>query len=101
MENCPYCNAQIEICHDDGYGYEEDIVHQQDCRCGKTFTFTTSISIDYELSKSDCLNEWGEHVWKPQPTAPKCFTKMVCSICDEKRQPTPEEKIQFEIPDRL
>jgi len=29
--NCPYCGAEQEICHDDGYGYEEDVLHQQEC----------------------------------------------------------------------
>jgi hypothetical protein len=29
--NCPYCDADIEINHDDGYGYEEDRKHEQQC----------------------------------------------------------------------
>ena len=27
-EKCPYCGHEIEICHDDGYGYEEGVKHQ-------------------------------------------------------------------------
>ena len=46
----PYCGAEQEICHDDGYGYDEDTEHQQHCRdCGKQFTYTTAVSFDYEV----------------------------------------------------
>jgi len=26
---CPYCGADVEINHDDGYGYTEDCLHEQ------------------------------------------------------------------------
>ena len=29
---CPYCGAELEINHDDGYGYEEDGIYEQECR---------------------------------------------------------------------
>ena len=36
--NCPYCDADIKINHDDGYGYTESNTHQQRCYvCEKTF----------------------------------------------------------------
>ncbi len=55
--NCPYCNAEIEICHDDGYGYEEEETFEQQCdECEKTFAFTTSISFHYKTNQADCLN---------------------------------------------
>jgi len=55
---CPYCGAGIEICHDDGYGYEEGVKHNQECgKCGKTFVFETSIWFNYDTEKADCLNE--------------------------------------------
>lgn len=58
---CPYCGKEQNIDHDDGYGYEEGVTHQQQCRrCGKNFVYTTHISFDYEASKADCLND-GEH----------------------------------------
>lgn len=54
---CPYCGEDVEICHDDGYGYEESEIHQQECSaCKKTFTFTTSISYYYETAEAPCLN---------------------------------------------
>lgn len=50
---CPYCNRWQEINHDDGYGYEEDQAHMQECAdCGKVFIFTTSISFDYHAEKA-------------------------------------------------
>lgn len=58
---CPYCKKFQEICHDDGYGYEEEKIYKQWCGgCNKRFAYTTSISYDYEVSKADCLNG-GEH----------------------------------------
>ena len=62
---CPYCGAEEEINHDDGYGYKEDEKHEQTCgECQKVFTYTTSICFYYEAEKADCLN--GEpHVMKP------------------------------------
>jgi hypothetical protein len=97
---CPYCGSDQEINHDDGYGYREDVLHEQICgSCDKTFTFTTSIMYHYEAYKAPCLN--GEdHSWKPTMTVPRCFTRMRCRTCEEERQPTPEEKIEFDIPEK-
>ncbi len=88
---CPYCNKSQEINHDDGYGYQEDEIYQQECdNCGKTFTYTTSIVYYYEASKADCLND-ADHQWERTHTYPKKFTKMKCVMCGERRNPTPEE----------
>ena len=52
---CPNCNEGVEICHDDGVGYDEG-VHKQRCdNCGYEFKFYTSISFSYEVFCS------GEH----------------------------------------
>jgi hypothetical protein len=85
---CPYCNAPIEINHDDGYGYAEDELHQQECHsCDKTFTYWTSISFHYEANKADCLNG-GEHKYKKTCTVPVQYTKLRCEWCgDEKPLP--------------
>jgi len=49
---CPFCNCWQEICHDDGYGYDEDMKHEQRCGdCDKTFEFETSISFYYESNR--------------------------------------------------
>ncbi len=97
--DCPYCNQPLNIDHDDGQGYEENVTHEQQCIwCEKTFVFTTSVSYHYYPEKADCLNEGGEHDWKPTMTVPKYFTKMRCSMCDDERGPTQEERIQYNIP---
>lgn len=88
---CPYCEHEQDICHDDGYGYEESIAHQQQCgKCNKHFVFYTSISFYYEVEKADCLNG-GEHDWKPTRTYPKEFTDMECNMCEKRRRPTEAE----------
>ncbi len=70
---CPYCNADNDVNHDDGYGYEENTLHQQECgNCGKIYTYTTSISFYYESHKADCLND-GKHNYQPTITCPKFF----------------------------
>jgi DNA-directed RNA polymerase subunit RPC12/RpoP len=52
--NCPYCNKEQEINHDDGYGYEEDDHHKQWCiDCDKEFEFTTSIIYHYNVYCKD------------------------------------------------
>lgn len=79
---CPYCGEEQEICHDDGYGYEEDTCHEMECfSCEKTFVFTTVISFDYYPAKADCLN--GEpHKLKESRTHPRCRTRLLCEDCD-------------------
>ncbi len=77
--NCPYCDKAMEINHDDGYGYQEDEIYQQECgHCDKTFVYTTSINFYYEATQAECLND-GEHKYKPMkwtgfPDAKICET---------------------------
>lgn len=88
---CPYCKAEQEICHDDGYGYEEDEVHQQECwACEKLFVYTTSISFYYQAYRADCLNG-AEHKFRATTTYPIECTRMRCVDCDLERQPTEDE----------
>lgn len=84
---CPYCNADVEINHDDGQGYDEDKIHDQECgACGRVFAFTTSISFFYELKKADCLNG-GEHKFK-QVTTTAPWDLLWCQDCGhEERRP--------------
>jgi len=82
---CPYCGSEQEICHDDGYGYEEDRIHTQECsKCEKIFTYRTRISFDYEASKADCRNG-GEHDFQKTNTYPPEFAKLRCSVCGEEK----------------
>jgi glutaredoxin len=82
--SCPYCGYDQDIDHDDGYGYAENVVHNQECvDCEKTFTFTTSISYDYEVEKAPCLNG-EEHNWKSVNHFPPVFPEWKrCTCCDE------------------
>lgn len=97
---CPYCDAGQDINHDDGYGYEEDRVYQQQCGvCDKNFTFTTSISFYYEAEKADCLNGI-DHNYLPVATTPKEYTRMRCDMCYDERFPTQEEKERYGIPEK-
>lgn len=80
---CPYCAADQEINHDDGYGYDEGRQHEQECwSCEKEFLFTPSHSISYEVF---CLD--GEHAMKP--FGDKWPDMYQCEKCDfvERREP--------------
>jgi hypothetical protein len=93
--SCPYCGLPQDINHDDGYGYQESVIHNQQCGgCDKYFTFTTSISFSYEVEQADCLNG-AEHDFKPTNTFPKEYTRMECSVCGESRALSEEEKRQI------
>ena len=55
--NCPYCEKDIEICHEDGYGYEEGEVYEQECcECCKIFGYTTMVTYSYKEFKLPCSN---------------------------------------------
>jgi len=42
---CPYCGTPHDVCHDDGFGYDEGVKHEMWCdKCDKNFVFETSIS---------------------------------------------------------
>lgn len=97
---CPYCDAALNINHDDGFGYEEDIKHEMECeKCNKSFVFTTAIIFNYEAEKADCLND-GLHDYQLSHTSPKAFSKMICSMCDDQRELTEDERIINNIPTR-
>lgn len=95
---CPYCGADNDICHDDGYGYDESQTYEQECHsCSKVFAFTICFSINYDTFQAPCMN--GEdHLFEPTHTAPKWHTKMRCKYCDETRDLTEQEKIEHNIP---
>lgn len=91
----PYCGVPQDINHDDGYGYREDVRHEQQCHsCDKIFVYTTSISFYYEAEKADCLNG-SEHNFQPTRTYPKEYSQMKCTICDTERECTKEEMQQI------
>ena len=87
---CPYCDADNEVCHDDGFGYEEDQYHEIECsQCEKCFVFTTSIHFSYSARAADCLNT-GNHDYGKTKTYPPEFAKLRCKMCDDEK-PLPKE----------
>lgn len=98
---CPYCEEKLDVCHDDGFGYEEDVAHQMQCsNCEKNFIFYTSVSFYYDSCGAPCLN--GEaHKYKPTTTIPKAYTRMRCEWCDEERALTDEERRILDIPEKI
>ncbi len=89
---CPYCTAELNINHDDGYGYDENEIYQQGCgACGRVFTYTTSIIFSYDVATASCLNDESDHDYKPTVTSPVEYTRMICSMCGEERAPTDDE----------
>lgn len=93
---CPYCEADQEVCHDDGYGYSEDVMHEHTCSsCDKAFVFETFISFAYEPSKADFLNG-AEHELEFRKSWPKEYSRMGCKHCAHERRATPSEIEQGE-----
>ena len=88
---CPYCGSGEEVCHDDGAGYAEDVLHEHTCsECEKTFVFTTATIHYYHPAKADCLNG-SPHDLSLTKTYPREFSRMKCSGCDYERRATLEE----------
>lgn len=88
---CPYCEVEQEICHDDGYGLAEDEVYEQECGiCEQVFAYTTTIHLHHEARRAPCLNG-APHRYRPTTTVPREFTKMECEDCGHRRPCTDEE----------
>ena len=93
---CPYCGAGQDICHDDGYGYEEDMLHEQQCpECEKYFTFTTTIIFYYTSQKADCLNG-GEHEMIDRPSTFYPDRKL-CKNCEYEDKGEADKKQVVEL----
>ena len=92
---CPYCRAEQEIDHDDGYGYQEDVTYEQQCcNCDKYFAYTTAIIYHYESNKADCLNG-GEHQLKKCRSYPEFMSKNYCVDCGyEENFYSDEERVE-------
>jgi hypothetical protein len=82
---CPYCEKDVEINHDDGQGYSEDETHTQECaHCGMTFTYTTAIIYYYEPAKAPCQNGEEHSLEQIKGCPSELFVaKMRCKWCSE------------------
>ena len=84
---CPYCGADNEICHDDGYGYDECELHRQECDdCGKTYVYETSVFVYHKAFAAPCIDGDAEHDWKETLTFPRFLRKLRCSVCGEYKE---------------
>lgn len=93
---CPYCEEEIDLNHDDWAYYTEDRWEKCECEhCWKTFMVYTSISFDHEGRKADCLN-WQAHEWKPICWIPKAYFvgAVRCEHCDKEENHNPEWRKQ-------
>lgn len=104
---CPYCQAENEIDHDDGYGYDEDTLHQQQCcECEKTFGYTTAIHFHYTPRLLPCAN--GEnHDMKPVIHFPNQWPDWVRCECghevrgDYRAKPAPQPESNATQPEKV
>lgn len=85
---CPYCGHEQDVCHDDGFGYSEDELHEVECdACEKTYGFRTIIILHYDPVATPCLN--GEpHQWKDARRYTSKGTEVFerCEACDKKQE---------------
>lgn len=78
---CPYCGADVEINHDDGYGLEEDLIFKQECDwCAKVFAYTVCIEIHHEAKRADFLNG-SPHKYEKTATTPPEYARTRCADC--------------------
>lgn len=99
---CPYCEFEQEVYHDEAENTAEGEIHQMECyECEKNFVFSTCVYFDYTAAKADCLNEGGEHNWTMTNIAPRQYTKMRCKDCDARRKPTVDEMQEIMVGDKL
>lgn len=95
---CPYCGEEQTDPDLGGADQETTIIHECES-CGKSFTFSYSLSIDYESAEAPCLNG-DEHSWSCSWTYPEYLKKMRCIYCDEARELTDEERKKYNVPTR-
>lgn len=96
--NCPYCDHPQDINHDDGYGYEEDIIFEQECsNCGKIFIYTTAIMLLYETEKAPCRNG-APCDFQPVKSFPQLFPDHVrCACCGDEIRGEVDESVWDDI----
>lgn len=91
---CPYCEKDVSICHDDGAYYNDDETEEIECdHCEKKFLVRSSMSWDFCGEKAECLND-GNHHWKKRYSKkvyPQYSRMEECSECGEHRT-LPEDK---------
>jgi hypothetical protein len=79
---CPYCDCEIDICNNDGFGLDENKTWQQQClQCKKYFVFHSTLWWSYSPEKADCLNG-SPHQMEPYPHYPTYYPDWkLCRVC--------------------
>ena len=91
---CPYCEKENEINHDDGYGFDEDEIYEQQCdHCDKHFAYYTSISYSYSTRRADCLNG-RKHKRERTRSYPPQYARWRCTYCGDEKPLTIAQKEQ-------
>lgn len=93
---CPYCEYDFDLCHDDGAYYNEEHREEIECpKCEKKFMVNSQMDWTFSGEKCDCLNG-GEHKWEKKYNEkyyPQFKNKEICSGCDEERDLNPHTEI--------
>ena len=102
LGDCPYCGANIDLKNyrHDGYGLEEGEIFNSICpKCGKSFSYSTTITLHYTLRKSSCLNNGKHHKYElNEDVGQPSLSTMVCRVCGKERELTLREHKKYGIP---
>ena len=91
---CPYCKKKFNL--DQNKNYQDDVKYKTQCpKCGKWFVFQL-YDTDCLATKAPCLNG-GQHDYQLIKMLPEEESKMRCSICNQERELTDEEKEKYRI----
>jgi hypothetical protein len=60
---CPYCGYKHEDSHEYFNSSYDDNTNIECCECGKHFSASQNVTVDYSTEKLPCLNNEGDHKW--------------------------------------
>ena len=82
---CPYCEHDFDLNHDDGAYYDESDSRETECpKCEKSFMVHSYQSWSFTGEKADCLNG-SPHTFEPQSGFPRelFHGRFMCKDCGE------------------
>ena len=92
---CPYCEAELGVCQDDGFCVEDSTDYDMECEhCDKTFIITPCISWSFDARKADCKNGDAEHKLEDKIGYPEAYYVGIkcCTDCGESFSTKEEER---------
>jgi hypothetical protein len=82
---CPYCEAEFEVCQDDGHATDESETYEQECHyCEKTFALQVAIHWDFNGHKAECMNGGPHNLVEIMSTAHWHVGYKYCKDCCNK-----------------